>query len=102
MGVSETLDQYVGPFFKALAQVPSLGWVPVLILIFGLDEMLKYIIIAKACFVPTVLATSQGIRNINKSYLEVARALVLPRSVRLRKLIIPATFQPSSVAFASR
>lgn len=91
MGASPRLEQYLGPFFKALAQVPSLGWVPVLILIFGLDETLKFIIIAKACFVPTVLATSQGIRNINRSYLEVARVLMLPRSVRLRKLLIPAT-----------
>lgn len=91
MGVSPKLEQYLGPFFKALAQVPSLGWVPVLILIFGLDETLKFIIIAKACFVPTLLATSQGIRNINRTHLEVARVLMLPRSVRLRKLLIPAT-----------
>lgn len=91
MGVSAKLEQYLGPFFKALAHVPSLGWVPVLILIFGLDETLKFIIIAKACFVPTLLATSQGIRNINRAHIEVARVLMLPRSVRLRKLLIPAT-----------
>lgn len=91
MGVSETVDDYVGPILKAIAQVPSLGWVPVLILVFGLDETLKFIIIAKACFVPTVLATSQGIRNINRAYLEVADVLMLPRGVRLRKLLIPAT-----------
>jgi sulfonate transport system permease protein len=91
MGVWRVFDDYVGPLFKALAQVPSLGWVPVLILIFGLDEMLKFIIIAKACFVPTVLATSQGIRNINRSYLEVSHVLMLPPRAKLRKLLIPAT-----------
>jgi len=91
MGISKTLDDYVGPIFKALAQVPSLGWVPVLILIFGLDEALKLIIIAKACFVPTTLATSQGIRNIPRHYLEVARVMMLPRLLFLRKLVIPAT-----------
>src|SRR5262249_31835401 len=35
LGVSRTLDQYFGPLFRALAQVPSLGWVPILMLIFG-------------------------------------------------------------------
>jgi hypothetical protein len=49
LGLSRAVDQMFGPLFKALAQVPSLGWVPILILIFGLDEMLKIIIIAKAC-----------------------------------------------------
>lgn len=90
LGVSRTLDQDVGPLFKALAQIPSLGWVPILMLIFGLDEILKLAIIAKACFVPTALATSQGIRNIPQSYLEVGRALRLRRATLLRRLIIPA------------
>jgi sulfonate transport system permease protein len=90
LGVSRTLDQYFGPLFKALAQVPSLGWVPILILIFGLDEILKLVIIAKACFVPTVLATSQGIRNIPQPYREVAGVLRLTRNTLLWRLIIPA------------
>jgi sulfonate transport system permease protein len=90
LGASETLDQYLGPSFRALAQIPSLGWVPILILIFGLDEILKVAIIAKACFIPIVLATSQGIRNIPRPYLEVARVLRLRRRALLFKLFIPA------------
>jgi sulfonate transport system permease protein len=91
LGVSKTADDYLGPVFRALAQIPSLGWVPVLILIFGLAEALKIVIIAKACLVPTVLATAQGIRNIPRHYLEVARVLRLSGRTRLFKLLIPAT-----------
>lgn len=91
LGVSKRLDQYLGPTIYALSQIPSLGWVPILILIFGLDEMVKYLIIAKACFVPSVVATKQGIRNIPRSYLDVARVLRLSRRAMLMKLIIPAT-----------
>jgi sulfonate transport system permease protein len=90
LGVSRAADEMFGPLFKALAQVPSLGWVPILILIFGLDEMLKIIIIAKACFVPTVLATSEGIRNVPRPYREVAQVLRLRRRSVLTKLLIPA------------
>jgi sulfonate transport system permease protein len=90
LGVSRAADEMLGPLFKALAQVPSLGWVPILILIFGLDEMLKIIIIAKACFVPIVLATSEGIRNVPRPYREVAQVLRLPRRSVLTKLLIPA------------
>jgi sulfonate transport system permease protein len=90
LGLSRPVDQMFGPLFKALAQVPSLGWVPLLILIFGLDEMLKIIIIAKACFVPIVLATSEGIRNVPRPYREVALVLRLRRRSVLTKLLIPA------------
>lgn len=90
LGLSRAADEMFGPLFKALAQVPSLGWVPILILIFGLDEMLKIIIIAKACFVPIVLATSEGIRNVPRPYREVAQVLRLRRRSVLTKLLIPA------------
>jgi len=90
MGLSQTVDDYVSPLFRALAQIPSLGWVPILILIFGLDEIVKYLIIAKACFVPTTIAMAEGIRNIPRSYKEVATVLGLSRSATIRKLIVPA------------
>jgi sulfonate transport system permease protein len=89
MGVSQRIDDYCGPLFRALAQIPSLGWVPILILIFGLDEIVKYLIIAKACFIPATLATAQGIRNIPRQYLEVASVLRLSRRSVLTKLIMP-------------
>ncbi len=87
---SRRVGEYLNPTITALAQIPSLGWVPILILMFGLDEIVKYFIIAKACFVPTVLATAEGIRGIPAHYLEVGRVLRLRRWTMLTKLIAPA------------
>ena len=89
MGMSRVIEDYCGPLFRAFAQVPSLGWVPILILIFGLDEIVKYLIIAKACFVPAAVATAQGIRNIPRQYLEVASVLRLSRRSVLIKILLP-------------
>jgi sulfonate transport system permease protein len=90
LGVSPRLEQYLGPSFRAVAQVPSLGWLPFLILIFGIGETLNYVIIAKACFVQVVLNTAGGIRNIPRQYIEVADAFRLTRSTRIFRLILPA------------
>jgi sulfonate transport system permease protein len=90
LGVSPRLERYLGPSFRAVAQVPSLGWLPFLILIFGIGEALNYIIIAKACFVPVVLNTAGSIRNIPLQYLEVADAFRLSRRTRIFRLILPA------------
>lgn len=91
LGLSRTLEDYCGLTFRLLAQIPSLGWLPILLLIFGLDETLKFVLIAKASFVPTVIATSESIKGIPAPFREVARALQLPAISYLRRLVIPAT-----------
>ncbi len=64
MGLSEAVDDYVRPLFTAIAQVPTLGWIPLLMLFLGIGEALKIVIIAKAAFIPMVLNTAAGIRGI--------------------------------------
>ena len=48
MGLSPTVKDCVYPSFKAFAQVPVLGWLPLLMLLVGIDEALKIIEAAHA------------------------------------------------------
>lgn len=90
IGKSKTADAYLGPTFRALAAVPSLGWLPILILLLGIEESLKIVILAKACFVPMAISTAEGARNVPRSMNEVADVLRLRPSTRFFKLTIPA------------
>ena len=90
IGKSTTADAYLGPTFRALAAVPSLGWLPVLILLLGIEESLKIVILAKACFVPMAISTAEGARNIPAGLTEVAQVLGLRKRTRFLKLTIPA------------
>ncbi|MCW2247915.1 sulfonate transport system permease protein [Azospirillum fermentarium] len=90
MGLSKPLEQYLNPLFKAIAQVPSLGWLPFLILLVGIGESLKIIIIAKSCFVPMVLNTHEGIRAIPRQYKEVGQVFRLGRWTLIRRVMLPA------------
>lgn len=87
---SDRFRAYVEPLLKAVFAVPSIGWIPILILIFGVDEALKVIIIAKAVFVPFVINTQQGIRDIPVAYREAAAVLHLTRWTRLTRMTLPA------------
>lgn len=89
LGRSARLEQYVGPSLRAVAQVPSLGWLPFFMLLFGIGETLNYVVIAKACFVPIALNTAAGIRNLPVPYVEVARVLRLRPSTLVFRLILP-------------
>lgn len=89
LGRSARIEHYVGPSLRAVAQVPSLGWLPFFMLIFGLGETLNYVVIAKACFVPIALTTAAGIRNIPARYIEVARVLRLRRATMVLRVFLP-------------
>ncbi|WP_200914876.1 ABC transporter permease [Jeongeupia sp. HS-3] len=91
MGVSSTVEAYLYPSFKVISEVHVLGWIPLLIMLFGIGEAMKVIVIVKAAMVPITINTQQGIRNISQSYLEVARVYRFnPRQLWL-KVIFPAS-----------
>lgn len=94
MGLSPTFRDYVYPTFKAFSQVPVLGWLPLLMLLVGIDEALKIILIAKASLVPIALNTYKGIQNVPTRYLEVARVLKLTRWQTLARVVFPAAAAP--------
>jgi sulfonate transport system permease protein len=94
MGLSEAVDDYVRPLFTAIAQVPTIGWIPLLMLFLGIGETLKIVIIAKAALMPIVLNTAAGIRNIPASYGEVAKVFRFTRLQLLRRLVLPAAVPP--------
>ncbi|WP_348759855.1 MFS transporter [Candidatus Methylocalor cossyra] len=94
MGLSRTVEAYLGPTFKALASVPMLGWVPLFIVLLGIDEALKVAIIAVGCVVPVTLNTLEGVRAVPKGYVEVARVLRFSRWQLLRQVIVPAAVPP--------
>jgi len=94
MGLSPTFKDYVYPLFKAFSQVPVLGWLPLLMLLVGIDETLKIVLIAKAALVPVALNTYKGIQGVPTRYIEVARVLRFTRWQLLTKVVLPAAFAP--------
>lgn len=94
MGLSPGFRDYVYPTFKAFSQVPVLGWLPLLMLLVGIDEALKIILIAKASLVPIALNTYKGIQNVPTRYIEVARVLKFTRWQLLSRVVFPAAAAP--------
>jgi sulfonate transport system permease protein len=99
MGLSRTVEDYVRPLFTAFAQVPTLGWIPFLMLLVGIGEPLKILVIAKAAFVPVTLNTYSGIRAVPWQYREVGALLCFSRWQVLRKIVLPAAVPPIFTGF---
>lgn len=90
MGISETVRRYVDPLFLAIAQVPPIGWIPLLILFLGIGEGLKVVIIAKAAMIPMAVNTYAGIRNVPQQLREVGQVMTFTPLEQLRIVVLPA------------
>ena len=90
MGLSKTAERVLGPTLNSLRQVPTLAWLPLIILWVGAGSFAKTVIIGKAVFFPVFLNTLQGIRGVSKEYVEVARIFGYSKVRLLRRVIIPA------------
>jgi sulfonate transport system permease protein len=89
-GLSRRLDTYVAPTVRAIFLVPSLGWLPFFMLLFGIGETLKIVMIAKTCFLPLMVNVYGAIQTLPTKYDDVSRALELDRRAHLRCVVLPA------------
>lgn len=90
LGLSRSVEEFVGPTFHAVRQVPLYAWFPMLILWFGIGEKSKVLFIAVAPFYIMALYTLEGIRGVPPEYLEVARIFEYGRGGMLRKFVLPS------------
>ena len=94
MGLSKRVDDYVRPLFTAIAQVPALAWIPLAMLLLGIGEALKVVVIVKAAFVPVVMNTSAGIANVPRALVEVGETFRLTPLQMLRHVVLPGAVPP--------
>lgn len=94
LGLSKTVEEFIGPTFHAVRQVPLYAWFPLLVLWFGIGELAKVLFIAIAPFYIMALHTQEGIRGVPREYLEVGRLFEYGRQAQLRKFILPSALPP--------
>lgn len=90
MGLSPFINRALGPFVKAFQQVPEYAWMPLIILLFGIDELPKIIFIAIGAFYPMVFNTYQGVSGVPREYYELARVFDYKNLRYIAKIVIPS------------
>ncbi|MGA4532914.1 ABC transporter permease [Ectopseudomonas chengduensis] len=90
VGLSRRAEAYLEPTFQALRAIPSLAWVPLLLLWLGIDETPKIVLIALGAFFPVYLALLAGIRNIDRKLVEVGQLYGLSPMALVRRILLPA------------
>jgi sulfonate transport system permease protein len=90
VGLSRTADRMLTPTVLAVRAVPSLAWVPLLILWAGISEVPKVALCAIGAFFPVQATLVSGLHGVDRQWLEVARANGLGRFDLVRRVLLPA------------
>jgi NitT/TauT family transport system permease protein len=89
MGRFRAVENFVLPLASALMPIPSLAWVPVFILWFGLGNTVAILIVFYAALFPMLLNTWSGVRAVNPLWLRAAGAMGADEQALFWKVIIP-------------
>ncbi|MGC1778263.1 MAG: ABC transporter permease [Xanthobacteraceae bacterium] len=89
MGRFRPVEHFVLPLSSALMPIPSLAWVPVFILWFGLGNTVTILIVFYAALFPMLLNTWTGVRSVNPIWLRAAAAMGANERALFWKVIIP-------------
>jgi sulfonate transport system permease protein len=89
-GYSALLRRLLDPTLQALRAIPSIAWVPIFILWFGIFEASKITLIAVGVFFPVYLGVMGAIMSVDRKLVEVGRAFRLSDAAMVRRILLPA------------
>ena len=90
VGLSREAEAWLEPTFAGLRSIPSLAWVPLLLLWLGIDETSKIVLIAIGAFFPVYVNGVAAIRDIDRKLVEVGQMYGFSRLRLVRRILLPA------------
>jgi NitT/TauT family transport system permease protein len=89
MGRYQPVERFFLPLVSALMPIPSLAWVPVFILWFGIGNLVAALVVFYAALFPLLLNTWTGVRSVNPLWLRAAGAMGANEHALFWKVIMP-------------
>jgi NitT/TauT family transport system permease protein len=90
MGRFRFAERFVLPLVSVLSPIPSLAWVPVFILWFGLGDAAAIALVFYAATFPVILNTWTGVRSVSRLWVRAAQAMGADGRTLFVKVVLPA------------
>jgi ABC-type nitrate/sulfonate/bicarbonate transport system permease component len=89
MGWRHLIGRALSPIISILYPIPALGWIPLMMLWIGINEMLPIAVITISSFFPVCYNTVTGIRNVDPAMIKAAHILGASEMRILFRVILP-------------
>lgn len=89
-GINKRLSQFITPIVSLIYPIPSIGWIPVLMIWFGISNSVPILAIFICSFAPIFLNTVRGVEDIDENIIHAARIMGISPGIQLiKKIILP-------------
>lgn len=90
VGLLKFLDKLLSPLLQFLAPIPPIVWIPLLIIFFGIGEVSKIVLLSVASFFILFINTVQGIRSVDKKYIDIADIYRKTNLNLIKNILLPS------------
>ncbi len=91
IGIKKKNEELLLPTIDALRTIPPVALLPLIILLFGIDDSMKIVFIFIGSIWPIIINTAQAIKSVDPMYLKVSDNAGHSAKFKLRRVIIPAS-----------
>lgn len=92
MGINRTVHKIFFPFLSAIYPVPSLAWLPFIILFLGFTREAIWSVIFISSFMKIIYNVIGGVQNVNIEYILAARNFGFSKPKIILNVILPCAF----------
>jgi NitT/TauT family transport system permease protein len=89
MGRFRPVERFVLPLVSVLSPIPSLAWVPLFILWFGLGNTASVALVFYAALFPLILNTWTGVCSVNRLWIRAAESMGAGSGAIFRHVVLP-------------
>jgi ABC-type nitrate/sulfonate/bicarbonate transport system permease component len=90
IGSSATVRALTEPVLEFLRAIPPPVLVPIVMLVAGIGNLMKVVVIVSGCLWPVLLNAVEGVRGIDPTLADTAKAYRIGGALRLRTLVLRA------------
>lgn len=91
IGINNKIDNLISPILYLLFPIPRIAFLPVFMILFGLGDTSKIILIVAIAIFQIIISTRDGVKEIPSDLLLSAKSLKLSKYNMLKHIFIPAT-----------
>jgi NitT/TauT family transport system permease protein len=90
LGWFRKVELYLDPFFQVLRNTSTLALLPLFVLLFGVGDLSKILLIMWGTFFPMLINTTQGVKNADPVLIRSARSMAVNKVGLFLKVVLPA------------
>ena len=90
LGLSAKVRRTMEPIVEFMRAIPAPALIPIGIIVLGVGDSMKIVIIALVCFWPILLTTTDGVRSVEPLVIESATVFRVPLRQQLWLVFLPA------------